>query len=442
MNAYPFSLFKRAGRTNYAVQFKDRKGNFLPAVSTGKANEREATQVAIKMYRLRFSMELEPKPEIEEPPKPAFFGVVQSLKNESEANALLLELKRAGWVRGFIAKDTPGAEEFCSFMHTFWDWDTSPYIEEKLRKKHGLHKRHCRLQGQAITLHWADIFKGRMLGEITPADIDAFIKHLGKKPLSAPRKNGILRAGFKALRWAFAKGMIERDPTRGHILFADEEGERNILTPAQTTEAFKIEWANWKAKLGNILAAVTGLRSGEILALRLRDLGENCIYINGSWNKVDKLKPTKNNKARTVEIPFPDLMKALVELGNSNPWGRGPDSFVFWSTTKSEQPMHGTVFLDCLRKALLATGFTSEEVKGYVFHGWRHFYTSYMINKLNKKLLKSQTGHKTDVMLAKYADHWIEGDRQQIQEAQTSTFAHLLPTFSSIPHNKFLRETA
>jgi hypothetical protein len=50
-----------------------------------------------------------------------------------------------------------------------------------------------------------------------------------------------------------------------------------------------------------------------------------------------------------------------------------------------------------------------------------------MINKLDKKLLKSQTGHKTDVMLAHYGDHRLEGDREIIQATEREIFKGLLP---------------
>jgi integrase len=167
-----------------------------------------------------------------------------------------------------------------------------------------------------------------------------------------------------------------------------------------------------------MLAAVTGMRAGEIQALRFQDLGKDCLYVSASWNKLDTMKPTKNNEARTVEIPFPDLMNSLIEQAQQNPWGITPDSYVFWSETSSDMPIHGTCFLDGLRKALTMIGFSEQQAAKYMFHGWRHFYTSYMIRKLDKKLLKSQTGHKTDVMLAHYADHCIEGDRALIQAAE------------------------
>jgi hypothetical protein len=104
-----------------------------------------------------------------------------------------------------------------------------------------------------------------------------------------------------------------------------------------------------------------------------------------------------------------------------------PDSFVFWSDIKNDVPMWGAPFVAGLREALIQIGFTECEAKKYMFHGWRHFFTSYMIRKLDKKLLKSQTGHLTDEMLAYYGDHELDGDREIIQATERETFAGLLP---------------
>ena len=423
MSAYPFSVFKRADRPCFLVSFKDETGKYLPPLSTKKKTEDEAVAVAFQWLRDGI------------PQKKAAVRVsdlsmkdmVRKIKTGNEAEAVLSELRRLGWVKGTVLKDTQAAQDFIGFMKTFWDWDASPYIKEKLRKNHGIHKRHCKLQSQAITLHWEPFFKGRVLGEITALDIDGFIDHMGEKDLSAGRKNVIIKAGTKPLRWAFSKGMIEIDPTRGHILFSGDETRRNILTPTAAAAAFGIEWKNDRAKLGNILASVTGMRCGEIQALRFQDLGQDCLYVSGSWNKEDDLKTTKNNEKRTVEVNFPGLMYYLFELANKNPWGVSPTSYVFWSDMKDDMPMHGTVFLDNLRKALVQIGYSEEQAAGYMFHGWRHFYTSYMIKKLDKKLLKSQTGHKTDIMLAHYADHETVGDRELIQAKQREAFAELMP---------------
>ena len=438
MHAYPFSIFRRADRSCYSVSFKDTNGKYLRPVSTGKKTEDEALQVAFKMLRDGIPQ----KQKALTVQDLSFKDMVRKIKTGNEAEAVMAELKRMGWVKGFAVKNTDAAQDFISFMKTFWDWDTSPYIKEKLRKNHGIHKRHCKLQGQAIALHWEPFFQGRFLGEITALDIDAFIDHMGEKELSAERKNVVIKAGTKPLRWAFSKGMIEIDPTRGHILFSGDETKRNILTPTAAAAAFRLEWKNERAKLGNILASVTGMRCGEIQALRLQDLGQDCLFVSGSWNKEDNLKTTKTNEKRTVEVNFPGLMYALFELANKNPWGVSPTSYVFWSDMKADMPMHGTAFLDNLRKALVQIGYSEEQAAGFMFHGWRHFYTSYMVKKLDRKLLKSQTGHKTDDMIDLYADHETVGDREIIQTIQRETFVELLPKEVLLLENKGEPKTA
>ena len=428
MNAYPFSIFKRADRSCYSVSFKDAGGKYLRPISTGKKTEKEATEMAFIWLRDGIPQD---KEELRVHHL-SLKDVARKIKTDVEADIMLSELKRLGWVKSYILNETPGSADFISFLKTFWDWDTSPYIKEKLRKSHGIHKRHCKLQGRAVLLYWEEFFIGRSLGDIKAEDIDAFINYMADKDVSASRKNAVIKAGTKALRWAFSKGKIEQDPTRGHLLFSGDESKRNILSPTVAAAVFRADWYDARSKLGNMLAAVTGMRNGEIMALRFQDLGPDCLYARSSWNRDDGTKLPKNNEIRTVEIPFPDLMNGLIELAKQNPWGVSPDSYVFWTEYRQDRPMQGYIFNRGLRRALKEIGFSKDEAAKYLFHGWRHFYTSYMIKKLDKKLLKSQTGHRTDEMLAHYGDHETDGDREIIQITSKETFGGLLPERSKL----------
>jgi integrase len=146
--------------------------------------------------------------------------------------------------------------------------------------------------------------------------------------------------------------------------------------------------------------------------------------LGDDWN--DPAVWKKCNPSIGVTIPL-ETVQAAYEQAKQNPWGVSPESFVFWSTTRKSVPMQGQHFGRGLHDVLIQIGYSEQEAAKYSFHGWRHFFTSYMIKKLDKKLLKSQTGHKTDVMLAHYSDHETEGDREIIQITQKETFAGLLP---------------
>jgi integrase len=275
----------------------------------------------------------------------ALKDTARNIETKIEAEIILKELRLQGWIKSYVLADTPQAQDFTAFLTDFWDWEKSVYVKEKRRKNHGLHKDHCVRQGNAVRQYWDPFFKGRFLGDITQKDIDDFINHMGDKPLSAARKNHVIKAGTKALRWAFSKGLIEKDISRGIMLFSGEAEERQILSPTAAAAVFRVAWKDNRAKLANMLAAVTGMRQGEIMALQIQDIGKNCLYVRHGWNQTDRLKGTKNNEPRQVELPFADIVQELIELARQNPHGTNPGSFIFWSERKAERPGKGSLFL-------------------------------------------------------------------------------------------------
>jgi integrase len=102
------------------------------------------------------------------------------------------------------------------------------------------------------------------------------------------------------------------------------------------------------------------------------------------------------------------------------------DGYVFWGGRKDGKPMENSLFLEGLRGALQAAGMGREAAAGYTFHSWRHFFTTYMRERVNEKLLQSQTGHKTAAMLEHYSAHRMAGDRERIRRAQVEAFGGIL----------------
>ncbi|GBR75992.1 integrase [Candidatus Termititenax persephonae] len=420
----PFCIFKRGDRPCFYVKYKDRLGRYLPPITTGQTSELEAQKTAWAWYR-------DGIPQGEEKVKMATIEAVNILKtaelDKAEVRQIVSVLQRHG-VKAVVLAGEKTDRDFIDFLLEFWDFDNSPYVKEKLRRAHGIHRAYTLGQKAKILQRWKPFFTGRLLGTITRQDIDEFIKQFdNSSDISARTKNGIIGAGTIALKWAFQKELIDSDPTQGITYFSGKPAERNILTPEQATAVFAIDWQDNAAKLANLLAALTGMRVGEILALRWQDLGENCLYVRHSWNDLEGLKLTKTNEARTVQMPFPQIMDALKNLAERNPHGQGLSGFVFYSDTRPEQPFDGKILIKKLRAALRIIGMSEVNSKKYTFHGWRHFYTAYMHDRLTAKLLQSQTGHKTLAMLEHYSNHATSGDKERIQQAQISAFAGLLP---------------
>ena len=439
----PFSVFKRANRPSYLVAFKNEKtGTYLPPISTRQTDETAAIKTAYEWYRQGI------------PQKDKVIDLkeytLRDLAKEADlADAVFIvnELKRRGLLKSAVLTDTKQDRDFADFITNFWDYDNSPYIREKLRKNHGIHRRYCYEQLGAVKKYWVPYFTGKLLGEITRQDIEAFIEYFEtlpqtkgvlstspqgevsrvRIPQSAKRRNIIIQAGTIALSWAFNKEMIDKDVTQGITWFSGKAAERQILSPELAAAIFKVQWKDERARLANMLAMVTGMRAGEIQGLRVQDLGKDCLYIRHSWNRLDGLKTTKTNENRTVEVPFPGLIHDLLTLAATNPHGQNMDGYVFWAEKMPDKPMEATLFNDGLREVLILSGMNRESAKVYTFHGWRHYFTSYMRERVTEKLLQQQTGHKTLVMLNHYSGHKIAGDRERIRQAQIETFGGLLP---------------
>lgn len=468
MPKLPFSISKRKGRRFFYVQFKNKNGGYLPAVSTKKTTEDAAIEVAFKWLRegkprdVKLNApEMNPANNANDSASSQSISInisislreaLRDVQNYAEADYICRELKRQGLLKTYVVTSSRQDVDFVSFLETFWDYDNSSYVKEKLRKRHAIHRNYTIDQKNIIKKYWCSFFQNKFLGEISRQDIERFIDNLSEikiankkekltdknltlpidcKELSAGRKNKILRAGIIALRWAFAKELIEKNITTGITWFSEKTAERQILSPEIVQAIFQIEWSDNRCRLANMLAAVTGLRAGEIQALRVQDLGKDCLYIRHSWSSVDKLKTPKTNESRTVEVPFPSLIQELLNLAQQNPYGANMDSFVFWAEKLPSKPIEGRLFVNGLREALVNIGMSKTSASVYVFHGWRHFFTTYMISRLEKKLLKSQTGHKTDSMLYRYGDHWAAGDREKIRQAQLEVFGALVPSVIS-----------
>ena len=373
----PFSVFKRANRPSYLVAFKNEKtGAYLPLISTRQTDEAAAIKIAYEWYRNGV-----PKKDKVIDIKEYTLRDLAKEANLSDAESVINELKRRGLLKSAILTGSKQDRDFAEFITNFWDYDNSPYIREKLRKNHGIHRRYCYEQLGAVKKYWVPYFSGRLLGELTRQDIESFIEHFetlpetsdqkSRIPKSAKRRNIIIQAGTIALSWAFNKEMIDKDITQGITWFSGKAAERQILTPELSAAIFKIQWKDERARLANMLAMVTGMRAGEIQGLRVQDLGKDCLYIRHSWNRLDKLKTTKTNESRTVEVPFPGLIQDLLTLATTNPHGQSMDGYVFWAEKSPDKPMEASLFNDGLREALISTGMSEKSAKVYTFHGWR-----------------------------------------------------------------------
>ena len=158
------------------------------------------------------------------------------------------------------------------------------------------------------------MFQDRYLDEITPADIHSLV--FDQKPKASPStRRTILDVVRRILGRAVEEGILLRNPALPikvkvpqpvqSILNATEV--QNLLHEAKrTNHRFFAIWA---------AALFTGMRSGELYALRWTDidLENRRIYVTRSWNNKAGYGPTKSQRNRVVPISN-SLMRLLAEL--------------------------------------------------------------------------------------------------------------------------------
>jgi hypothetical protein len=136
MEHLPFCVFKRTGREFYYVKFKDGAGKYAPAVSTRQ--ETKAAAIATAYEWLKKGMPVAGGGHV-------VISVTEALRQiqtTAEADFVCRELKRRGFLKSFIIAGSSQDADFPSYLLNFWDYEMSPYVKEKLRKNHGIHKNY------------------------------------------------------------------------------------------------------------------------------------------------------------------------------------------------------------------------------------------------------------------------------------------------------------
>lgn len=414
-NNFPFSITKRKESDYYYVRFKGADGKYLSWKSTKESDYGKAVKRSWELY-------YESQSEIQ---SQAFRNTVKvSDLSLSDAEFLMEEFKRRGLVKNFVVTNSECDIKALDYVNDFWDEEKSEYLKDKKRKDKTVHKQHIINSLAYIKNYWLDILDDKVLGELTRNDIQLMFDKLDNLDRNGNTKNHILRSVLTPLKYAYIHELIDRDLSLGWSFYKPKYKVRNILTKEVVIKLFSRKWKHPMAELASKVSMCTGMRAGEILSLTLKDIGMDCIYVNHSWSNIDKLKRPKNEDTRIEYVYFQSLLYDLLEIGNTNPYTEGT-KYIFYATVP-DKPLDEKVLLKNLRYELMQIGFTEEEAKGITFHSWRHFYTSYMKGKVDNKLLRSQTGHKTEIMLEHYSDHTIDGDIEKIKNAQQEAFRDII----------------
>lgn len=344
------------------------------------------------------------------------YSIKQSIKNielkREDVEEIIQIFKDRGFIETAVYKGDANSVLFIDYLYDFWDFDNSDYIREKLNSNHQIHRTHCEASQRLADQQYKEFFNDKVLGSITLSDMKKFRDWLINSGLSPSRVNNILRAGITALKYAFYNGLTFNNCFKGMVFCGKQnQKKKNILTIEEAREVFNFEWKDYQAKLANKLSYYTGMRMGEIRALRLCDIGTDRIYVNNSYNKREGLKCCKNGEKREVFIPE-DIRQELIKYGMKNPFGLGDEGYIFFGL-KPNVPIDGKIWLREFNEVKNILGIERENI---TFHSWRHMFITIMSNTVPAKKLQQVTGHKTEEMIELYSDHHQENVFKELSE--------------------------
>lgn len=367
--------------------------------------ERGAYSTARSAFSLARDLELDP----------------EAFPPTSRAGALLIGMeasKRGGIVR---RAETPFLADYCA---RFWDWDTSECVQSKLARGQRIGKEYVKHNASYIRNYVRTAFPTLRLSELKTYMLEDFTLRLKRESgLSNRSINAVLMAVTIPLREAARLGHIHQNPALNVLQLGNAGKERGIPTESEMRDLFKLPGLDSRVRCAILLGAVYGLRLGEILALRLQDIGESRLTVRHSWSKEEGIKSTKTNSIREFHL-LPSIQSALLQLAESNP--HDSQKFLFYGNLP-DKPFDFRALEREFYKALKKIGIQEQErsQRNITFHSLRHWCNAMLRGNLPDSKLRLLTGHATQQMTDHY-DHATETDLQEINAAVEKRILPLL----------------
>ena len=296
-------------------------------------------------------------------------------------------------------------------LSNFWDFENSEYVKKRIARGYDIKQRNCKEKLGIVKRYWAKYFDAdRTVQSLTSRELDDFLMYLRiEKNLSADTVNKTMTAGNMAFEFLIKEGLITSNPLSSVERFKVNAKKRGIPTETEMKKLMELNW-DWTDSVNKLafkVAALFGLRAGEISGLQVCDIDANAdlLYIRHSWNDTDKLKDTKNGDDRIIPIEHGVALELLMNAR------RNPDysdtSFVFWSPKVAGQPMWPSSFENDFYLAMQKIGISEEQRKerNIVFHSLRHYCATQIAQRASLEIAMKILGHRTEEMTRLYSEH-------------------------------------
>ena len=317
-----------------------------------------------------------------------------------------------------------------SYLEEFFTWERSEYVQRRITLDPGsLSPDYFATRKSLLMNHVLPKLHNDLLLSKVTLDI---LEHLQfelvkEKKLSNATINLCMRAVLLALREAQRKGALSSSLILRMNMVRDNHTPRGILSEDEISSFIK--WAKVNSEqhiyFAALVSLVTGMRSGELRALRLESIGQDLISINHAYADRAGLKQPKGKKTRYVPCPT-FLCASLKELANENPYP-SKLALVFWSK-RGGGYVSSHYFSTKLKKDLLQSGIlTKEEIdtRNISFHSLRHMANTLLRGSVDEHILRMTIGHSSEQLSDLYT-HLSKRALKSVELAQSNNILPLL----------------
>jgi integrase len=320
--------------------------------------------------------------------------------------------------KGSEYSGSPTLKHWAQERH-WWEWERCEYIRGRIARstpeRPAIQRKYAHDAGRMFENHILPHLGAYRLEQLTAAVIDRLMFTL-EEGMSRKTVNNVASVLRVMLGEAVRLDLIPVNPFDRVDAFMPAGSERGILTLEEARAVLDPErWKNPVYHAANLVAAATGLRQGEILALRDSDWHESYVQVEHSWSAKFGLGPTKGKRSRFVPIPSKvnEAVHGVVE------W----PGFLF-SLSRGERPVSGQRLTGALYDVI--DGFTVENdglainrgSRQIVFHSWRAFCNTYFQNAGVPAIqVREVIGHQDAAMTDRYS-RFQPGDFTAVAAAQ------------------------
>lgn len=211
---------------------------------------------------------------------------------------------------------------------------------------------------------------------------------------------GVLNIIFES---AIDKNYINQNPLRNINLRKVHKKNRELLTIQELNLIYHANWASETHRKMFLLACITGMRIGEIAALRQDDIEHGYVQVRHTWSRQYGLGTTKTRTERFVPVPesftYPDNVSDWVFKGKDN------------------KPLQTHTIYNGLTRICQQIGIDCKS-RGITVHTLRNFFISYLQGKaVPLEKIKAVVGH-ADTNMTEHYTYWTPEMLKEVVQAQ------------------------